>query len=238
MGILLVMSGGACRRPGHSKEVDMRMLVLKALTGFVKVVVNLAVIVALLGLVYIIGSFIYLMVNADDLGKITATNLYSLPVLAKDLGAHPWEATSGKVSFRLVHLYGEFSYLNMPRGMVLAVFFRLFIQWLLFFIGTVQMVNIFEDVSAGRPFVRENASRLRIVGGAMAGGALFAVLAQAGVFVLYWQEIMMKDTSFAWYWFVRDAFSPGLFFGGVIVLVISEVFRLGNRLQEEQELTV
>jgi len=68
--------------------------------------------------------------------------------------------------------------------------------------------------------------------------AVFAVLAQAGIFLLFWNQIMMKDASLAWYWVLKETFSPGLFFGGLVVVVISEVFRLGNKLQEEQELTV
>ncbi|HVO77155.1 MAG TPA: DUF2975 domain-containing protein [Candidatus Bathyarchaeia archaeon] len=216
----------------------MKMFELKALTGFVKVVINVAVVVALLVLVYIFGSFIYVMANADDLHKITASNLYSLPTFAREIGARAWEAEGEGVKFRLVHVFGEFSYLSMPRSMVLAIFLRLFGQWVLFFIGLVQMVNIFEDVSAGRPFVRENAKRLRIVGYAMAGSTLYAMLAQLGIFVLFWKQIMMKEASFTWYWFLKDAFSPGLLFGGLVVIVISEVFRLGNKLQEEHELTV
>jgi hypothetical protein len=216
----------------------MKLSGLQALTGFVKVVINLAVLVALLGFVYIIGSFIYLIANADDLSRITATNMYSLPGLVNVVGDSTWQAAEGGIRFRLVHLYGEFSYLSMPRGMVLAIFFRQFVKWGLFCIGIIQMANIFEDLTAGKPFIRENARRLRIVGYCMAGGAVFAVLAQTGIFLLFWNQIMMKEASFAWYWFFKEAFSPGLFFGGLIVIVISEVFRLGNKLQEEQELTV
>jgi hypothetical protein len=216
----------------------MRLFNLQSLTGFVKVVINLAFIVALLAVVYILGSFIYLMVNANDLSKVAATNLYLLPELAREQGAGAWEATNGGIRFRLLHVYGEFSYLNMPRTMVLAIYFRLFIQCVLFFIGILQLVNMFEDVSAGKPFVRENAGRLRRVGYCMAGGAIFTVLAQAGIMLLFRNEIMMKEASFAWYWYIKEIFSPGLLFGGLVVIVISEVFRLGNKLHEEQELTV
>ncbi len=216
----------------------MRIFGLRSLTGFVRVVIYLAFIGALLASVYVLGSFIYVMANADDLSRIAATNLYKLPDLAREHGAGVWEAANGGIRFRLLHVYGEFSYLNMPRGMVLAIFFRLFVQCALFFIGIVQMVNIFEDVSRGKPFVRENARRLRIVGYAMAGGAIFTLLSQAGVMLLFMDEIMMKEATFAWYWYIKAVFSPGLLFGGLVVIVISEVFRLGNKLQEEQELTV
>ena len=216
----------------------MKLGALQSLTGFVKVVIYIAVIVVLLAFLYLLASFIYVMANADDLSKVAVTNLYKLPEIANDHGAGVWDATNGGIRFRLLHVYGEFSYLNMPRTMVLAIFFRLFVQWALFFIGIVQMANIFEDVNRGKPFVLENARRLRIVGYCMAGGAIFTVLAQAGIMLLFRNEIMMREATFAWYWYVKSVLSPGLLFGGLVVIVISEVFRLGNTLQEEQELTV
>jgi len=211
---------------------------LRSLTGFVKVVIYLAVIAVLLAIVYVLGNFVYMMVNADDLSSVAATNLYKLPGLAHEHGGYPWEAANGAIRFRLLHVYGEFSYLNMPRSMVLAIFFRIFVQCALFLIGVVQMANIFEDVSRGKPFIRENARRLRIVGYAMAGGAIFTVLCQAGIMLLFKNEIMMKEATFAWLWYIKSVFSPGLLIGGLVVIVISEVFRLGNKLREEQELTV
>lgn len=216
----------------------MKLSGLQSLTGFVKVVIYISVIVALLAIVYVLGGFIYVMVNADDLSKVAVTNLYKLPELAREEGAGAWEAANGGIRFRLLHVYGEFSYLNMPRGMVLAIYFRLFVQVALFLIGLVQMANMFEDVSRGKPFVLENARRLRIVGYCMAGGAIFTLLSQTAVMLLFRNEIMMKEATFAWYWYVKSVLNPGLLFGGLIVIVISEVFRLGNKLQEEQELTV
>ena len=211
---------------------------LQSLTGFVKVVIYLAFIGALLAIVYVLGGFIYVMAHADDLSRVSMTNLYKLPEIAREHGGGVWEAANGGIRFRLLHVYGQFSYLNMPRGMVLAIYFRIFVKVALFLIGVVQMANIFEDVSRGKPFVLENARRLRIVGYCMAGGAIFTWLAQMGIMLLYRNEIMMKDASFDWYWYLKELLNPGLLFGGLIVIVISEVFRLGNKLQEEQELTV
>jgi len=216
----------------------MRVSNLSSLTGLVKVVIYLAFIGSLLAFVYVLGSFIYVTANADDLSKVSMTNLYKLPEIAREQGGGAWEAANGGIKFRLLHVYGEFSYLNMPRGMVLAIFFRLFVLVALFLIGTVQMANMFEDVSRGKPFVLENARRLRTVGYCMAGGAIFTWLSQTGIMLLYRNEIMMKDALFAWYWYIKSVLNPGLLFGGLVVIVISEVFRLGNKLQEEQELTV
>lgn len=216
----------------------MKLSGLSPLTKLVKAVIYLAFGIAIIALIYSVGSFIYTMVHAEDLSKVTMTNTYELPAVAEELDAREWETENGAVRFRLHKLYGELSYLNMPRVLVVAAFFRVIVLWALFLVGVVQMANIFEDVGEGKPFVRENARRLRIVGYAMAGGAIFKLIVQNGTFLLFEDAIEIAGARIAWYWLLRETFDLGLLFGGLVVLVISEVFRLGNKLQEEQELTV
>ncbi len=216
----------------------MRVSNLSSLTGLAKVVIYLAFGASLIVTLYSLGSFIYTMSNADDLSKVAATNMYELPALAEELSPDVWATENGAIRFRLHKIYGEFSYLSMPRALVLAVFFRILVLCGLFFIGVVQMANIFEDVGAGKPFARENAARLRIVGYAMAGGAIFKFVVQMGTFFLFKDEIAMSGTEIPWLWLLRETLNWGLLAGGLVVLAISEVFRLGNKLQEEQELTV
>jgi hypothetical protein len=216
----------------------MRISNLSSLTGVVKAVIYLAFGIALIVILYSIGSFIYMMSNADDLSKVTATNMYELPALAEEISPDIWATENGAIRFRLHKIYGEFSYLSMPRKLVLAAFFRILVLCGLFFIGVVQMANIFEDVGAGKPFIRENAARLRIVGYAMAGGAIFKLVVQMGTFFLFRNEIAMSGAEIPWLLLFRETFNWGLLAGGLVVLVISEVFRLGNKLQEEHELTV
>lgn len=216
----------------------MKISGLQSLTGFVKVVIHLAFGLALLAIVYSVGSFIYTLANADDLSRVATTQLYEMPALAQQQAANVWEAENGEVKFRLYKLYGEFSYLNMPRVLVLAAYFRIIVLCALFFIGVVQMINVFEDVSAGKPFAAENARRLRIVGYAMAFGGIFKFIVQTGTFLLFKDDIAMKGANTPWLMILKETLNPGLILGGLIVIVISEVFRIGNRLHEEQELTV
>jgi len=215
----------------------MKFLQLQRVTGFAKVVIYLACVVGLLGLIYATLSFIYTMVKADDLSNVAVTEILELPALAREQAAGPWETESG-IKYRLCKIYGEFSYLNMPRVLVFAAFLRVLGLWALFYIGTVQIARVLRDVSRGKAFARENARRLRIVGYAMAGGAIFKLLMHLGALLLFWSDIAVKGAAVPWIIYISTAFSPGLFLGGIIVIVISEVFRLGNRLQEEQELTV
>lgn len=216
----------------------MRFLQLQHVTGFAKVATYLAWGVGLLVLIYGIGSFIYTMIKADDLSGVLTTQILELPSLAREQAAGPWATKNGAVRFRLYKIYGEFSYLNMPRGLVVAAYLRVLGLWALFVIGTVQMARVLRDVGRGEAFARKNARRLRIVGYAMAGGAIFKLLMYAGVLILFRGDIEVAGSAIPWLMIIHLAFSPGLFLGGIIVIVISEVFRLGNELREEQELTI
>lgn len=216
----------------------MKFLQLQRLTGFAKVAIYLACGVGVLGLVYGTVSFVYTMINADDLSEVLVTEIVELPSLAREQAAGPWETEGGAVRFRLHKIYGEFSYLNMPRGLQFVVYIRVLGLWALFFIGTVQLAKVLRDVSQGKAFVLENARRLRIVGYAMAGGAIFKFLMYLGTVSLFQGSFTVAGAALPWTIFIRIASSPGLLLGGIIVIVISEVFRLGNQLREEQELTV
>ena len=216
----------------------MKFLQLQRLTGFAKVAIYLACGVGVLGLVYGTVSFVYTMINADDLSEVLVTEIVELPSLAREQAAGPWETEGGAVRFRMHKIYGEFSYLNMPRGLQFVVYIRVLGLWALFFIGTVQLAKVLRDVSQGKAFVLENARRLRIVGYAMAGGAIFKFLMYLGTVSLFQGSFTVAGAALPWTIFIRIASSPGLLLGGIIVIVISEVFRLGNQLREEQELTV
>jgi len=216
----------------------VKFLQLQRLTGFAKVAIYLACGVGVLGLLYGTGSFIYTMINADDLSDVLVTEILELPSLAREQAAGPWETDGGAVRFRLHKIYGEFSYLNMPRGLQLVAYARVLGLWALFFIGTVQLAKVLRDVSRGKAFVLENARRLRIVGYAMAGGAIFKFLMYLGAVSLFRSGFVVAGAAIPWMVLIRIASSPELLLGGIIVIVISEVFRLGNQLREEQELTV
>mgnify|MGYP001572669539 CR=1 FL=1 len=216
----------------------MKFLRFQRLTGFAKAAIYIACGVGVLGLLYGTASFIYTMINADDLSHVLVTEIVELPSLAREHAAGPWETEGGAVRFRMHKIYGEFSYLNMPRGLQLVAYARVLGLWALFFIGTVQLAKVLRDVSRGKAFVLENARRLRIVGYAMAGSAIFKFLMYLGAVSLFRSGFVVAGAAIPWMVLIRIALSPGLLLGGIIVIVISEVFRLGNQLREEQELTV
>jgi len=117
------------------------------------------------------------------------------------------------------------------------VFFPLFGMWTSFAISlsiTYLLRKIFDSLTDNNPFVTENAQRLRQI-------ALLIILIAPITF--------MRDLFLNWYLrqnFVVDgtAIQTHLtldfktVFIGLILLIIAEIFRLGTRLKEEQELTV
>ncbi|MDH4270360.1 MAG: DUF2975 domain-containing protein [Candidatus Aminicenantes bacterium] len=216
----------------------MKFFQLDRVTVFARVVIYLACGICLLGLVYSTLSFIYVMFKADDLSDVLVTETLELPTLTQEQAARPWVAESGTGRFRLYKIYGEFSYLKMPRVLAFMAYIRVLGLWALFFIGTVQMARLLRDVSRRKAFARDNARRLRIVACAMVGGALLKFIMMLGPLIVFRDDIKVVGSSIPWGRYIWWASSPGLLLGAVIVIVISEVFRLGNRLQEDQELTV
>jgi DUF2975 family protein len=97
-----------------------------------------------------------------------------------------------------------------------------------------QLRHIFLTLRDGRPFVAANATRIRWVGLAILFG-----------------EIARAASSLLWSFYFSDHFTgPGVRFvprldlsgtaiiGGLILLVLAEVFRIGARLEDDQSLTV
>ena len=97
-----------------------------------------------------------------------------------------------------------------------------------------QLRRVFGTLAAGDPFVRENATRIRMIGFAVLGMELVRVLvlsAQA-----YYLRANFSFTGIQ----LRTLPHPdlGVLFLGLVLLVIAEVFRQGADLREEQSLTV
>jgi hypothetical protein len=216
----------------------MRFADLRPVTGIVRAGIYIAFAASIVALLYLAGSFVYALTHTDDLGAKIATNVYRMPALEEGIAESIHESRTGAVRFRLNEVYGVFTWLNMPREIVFAVYFHLFILWLLFFAGVRELANVFEDVGAGNPFALENARRLRIVGLCMAGGGLFKILYTVASFAVFYDDVIIPGARIPYRLLVAQDFSLGLVFGGLVVLAVSEVFRIGNRLQEDQNLTV
>jgi len=113
-----------------------------------------------------------------------------------------------------------------------AILLALLLALVLWTLG--QLRAVFRTLRDGTPFVPANATRIRFIGFAIIAGE---VARAAAVFV----ENYYAMTHFSAPALRFDAL-PDLnvlaLIDGLIILVISEVFRMGTRLDEEQSLTV
>ncbi|MCC9600274.1 DUF2975 domain-containing protein [Stieleria sp. JC731] len=97
-----------------------------------------------------------------------------------------------------------------------------------------QLRDIVRTIDQDDPFVPENASRLRTIGMLI---MLFAFAKGLGQFLISgYADTMVTPTGFNLNG--RLEFPAGLFTVAIVVLVLSEVFRHGTRIREEQSLTI
>ena len=97
-----------------------------------------------------------------------------------------------------------------------------------------QLRRLLGALSVGRPFVRENADRLRRLGWALilVELALATLRMAEGLYVVWQFERPELEL-----WPRLDVPVSGLFVGAVL-LVVAEAFRRGAQLEEDQALTV
>lgn len=100
--------------------------------------------------------------------------------------------------------------------------------------GLGQLRAVFRTLRAGQPFVAANAARIRRIGYAVIlGEVVRALLTYAGTRYAA-AHFSLEGVRFE----ARPDLNVAAIVGGLIILVIAEVFREGTRLDEEQSLTV
>lgn len=211
---------------------------MSAAAGFSKVIIYLAFGIGLIWLVDSIGSFAFLMGNANDLSRVTVTNTLLLP-LSEYRGAPPQAAAvNDEVHFRLHKQYAEYSYLQMPRRLILALFVGYFALIFLYFIVFVSLANLIENLTAGKQFVMENAVFARRIGLAMIGYGVIKIAWKAVIIVMFRDSIVIPGMKMPLYFYFTTYFRPEIILAGFVVLVIADAFGQAARMREEQELTV
>ena len=91
------------------------------------------------------------------------------------------------------------------------------------------------SLRSGRPFVEENGRRLRTIGLAVVGMWAVTVLTGAAVHAYARGHFVLEEQGSIALGFDVN---PLMLFVGLMLLVIAEVFRIGTRLQEEQDATI
>ena len=113
--------------------------------------------------------------------------------------------------------------------------------WLaLYLLILVKLKGFFSTLKHGNPFIYENAKRIRLMGIIILIAELLRVLKDFSV-VVYLKNIITSSTvnvftlPFEFYW---EYLRLDLIFIGILVIILSEIFRLGAKIQEEQKLTI
>ena len=141
----------------------------------------------------------------------------------------------GSRAARIVHGVGAVRFQRLPWP-DLAVLLAVSMLRLLLWLPVLQQLRkLLADLSVGRPFVRENADRLRNLGWALILVELtLAALRMAEGLYVAWQ---FEGQGLELWPFRLDLPVTGLFVGAAL-LVAAEAFRRGAQLEEDQALTV
>lgn len=141
----------------------------------------------------------------------------------------------GSRAARIVHGVGAVRFQRLPWPDLAVLLAASMLRLLLWLPVLQQLRKLLGALSVGRPFVRENADRLRKLGWALilVELALAALRMAEGLYVA-WQ---FRRPGLELWPFRLDLPFAGLFVG-VALLVAAEAFRRGAQLEEEQALTV
>jgi Protein of unknown function (DUF2975) len=206
----------------------MKALGKRSIASFVKLVLDTvwwAISIGLGLLLILLACSLFIDVRGDNL-------TLSLPV-AVQLDA-PIHDVGGETNAHFEKLRGN---LRFPArkgaffsGSVVVV--TLIFGYLLWMV--TQLRYVFRSLSQRLPFIAENARRIRWVGLAV----IFGEIGRAAI-VYFWSYYTSVHFTASGLRFAASVdMNPSTIVGGLIILVIAEVFQEGARLQEEQSLTI
>jgi hypothetical protein len=118
---------------------------------------------------------------------------------------------------------------------LVIVFVTLVIAVFIFIL--IQLRNFLETLEVGDPFTKENAGRIRIIGLVIIASELGIKLMMIGGAAIIHAAVRIEGASLIWGELI-SAFSLPSIFLGIVVLIIAEIFRLGVKMKEDQELTI
>jgi len=145
------------------------------------------------------------------------------------MGVNPQLELLGSIEFELAN-----------RGWVLLYFFSMYVFILLSLFIINQLRKFLKAVSAGDFFAWDNISRVRKIGLVT---VFLNVIDALGTLIQaqFLSPVSIENVQVSIFW--EGAFNifqrtlQGIFMG-LVILAIAEIFRIGARLKEEQELTV
>ncbi len=119
-------------------------------------------------------------------------------------------------------------------GLIVLAGIGLFLVMGLFLYLVRQLRAILWSVDAGDPFIAENAVRLRVVGILILLGGFVGSLSEFAM--SGYADVVLRPEGFNLNGHLH--FNMSALISGLCIIVLSEVFRHGTKMREEQELTV
>lgn len=213
----------------------MKAMGKRSVSSFLAALVSVGCYAGAVVLVFMLG--LALVPLCTDLSHIDNVEM-SIPVsFSVEAGALRFATSApspAKVDIRDAHGSGTLRF-PPPSGMVLtttALLAALYIAIALWVL--VQLRAVFRTLRDGRPFVADNAKRIRWIGYAVIFVEVVKSLALYGGNA-YARTHFAADALRFDAWPTIDVFA---IIYGLIILVIAEVFRTGARLDEDQSLTI
>jgi len=209
------------------------------LIGILKGLTTFAIAVLILGGV---GLTLALIAGMIDPGIYRFDSFKDFGILYEIISEQPQitRVDDGLGDINLTNLAAlDFTFTN--RSTILLYFLSKYL--ILFFTLTIfyKMRQILTTLEKSDPFVRENARRIRWIGYAMIGIGGAAIIVGTIILLFFGEPIQVAGAGVKTYWLmvIRNAGdSLSSIFWGILVLIISEIFRQAVLIKEEQELTV
>lgn len=203
----------------------------KNIIGFIRVILNVMWYLGAIAGVIVIIAFIIVGMSVDvpPGQKINITyQTFSRSVLDISMKAADTKNTKMKIS------PGAISFGVDKNFFVKSKFFM--VPMLILFLTIVYLLRgIFNDLHAKKsPFIKKNCLRVRWVGICIIIGAFVLAFLDFVVGKYIVENIEVANINFYYGFNLRF----DMIFLGLIILVLSEIFRYGHQLQQEQELTI
>jgi hypothetical protein len=223
--------GGGVRQREREEVGVMKVMGRGSVSSFLAVMIN----IGWYGAMVLLALSTCLLAVAPWVDPPRIEVSLELPVAFR-VEAEPRHLTAAPLNVEHVHLekargslvFSPQSRLVAEAAVLLIVVLAL-VMWVL-----GQLRAVFRTLRAGKPFVAANATRIRRIAYAVIFGELLrAALAYLGMRYAT-THFSIQGLQFE----TRPDLNILAIVGGLIILVIAEVFREGTRLDEEQSLTV
>jgi len=217
----------------------MKMIGKKSVASVLKVILD--VLIILVVVVWSVAIIIFAVASLS-MGEVDHADYINLHIPYK---FEPIEkgAEIQTVSYSLwgmalgMEITHELAFNPTKWWVLLLIFVFVSIVIAVFIFILIQLRNFLETLEDGDPFTMENARRIRIIGLVIIGSELGIKLAMIGSAAIIDSAVRIEGARLVW-GELLSAFSLPSIFLGFVVLIIAEIFRLGVKMREEQELTI